>query len=123
MAQNDGGDQNLGRKGLRRGARLLHAQPKARTSIPTTTPRNEPRYTPAPIRQKFIDLYGREFAGPRRYGLGASTTATSGPVDKTGYLQREVRRKARQNAIQGMIAPTPTPAVPAAVQRGMGSWT
>jgi hypothetical protein len=63
MAQNDGGDQNLGRKGLRRGARLLHAQPKARTSIPTTTPRNEPRYTPAPIRQKFIDLYGREFAG------------------------------------------------------------
>jgi hypothetical protein len=62
-------------------------------------------------------------AGPRRYGLGASTTATSGPVDKTGYLQREVRRKARQNAIQGMIAPTPTPAVPAAVQRGMGSWT
>lgn len=59
-------------------------------------------------------------AGPRRYGAARSTTATTGAVDKTGYADREVRRRARQKAIQGMITPKPTPAVPIAVQRGMG---
>jgi len=35
--------------------------------------------------------------GPKRYGLNRSTTATSGPVDKTGYRERDrdaLRRKA-----------------------------
>jgi hypothetical protein len=61
-------------------------------------------------------------AGPRRYGAGRSTTATSGPVEKTGYVEREVRRRARQKAIQGMITQKPTPAIPDAIRTGMGQW-
>ncbi len=62
-------------------------------------------------------------AAPKRYGAAAGFTATTGPVDKTGYLDRERRRRARQTQLQGMITPTPTPAVPKPVVRGMGQWT
>lgn len=62
-------------------------------------------------------------ATPKRYGAGAGFTATTGAVDKTGYLDREARRRARQKRIQDMISPTQTPAVPSAVLRGMGQWT
>lgn len=60
-------------------------------------------------------------AGPRRYGVGGSTTATSGPVSKLGYQEREVRRRARQKRISDMIGPTP--AVPAPVLRGIGQFS
>jgi hypothetical protein len=62
-------------------------------------------------------------ATPKRYGAAAGFTATTGPVDKLGYQDREVRRRARQKRIQGMISPTPTPAVPGPVLSGMGQWT
>lgn len=64
-------------------------------------------------------------ATPKRYGAGAGFTATSGPVDKVGYQDRELRRRARKRAVQGMISPTQpqtTPAVPAPVIQGMGQW-
>lgn len=63
-------------------------------------------------------------AGPRRYGMERSTTATSGPIsDTSGYDERELRRRARLKAIQGRIAPTTTtPAVPSQVLSGMGQW-
>lgn len=41
-------------------------------------------------------------AGARTYGMGQRTNATSGPVSaaaKTGYLDRELRKKARRKAI------------------------
>lgn len=37
-------------------------------------------------------------AGRKRYGGGTSFAATSGPVDPTGYVDREARNKARVNA-------------------------
>jgi hypothetical protein len=62
-------------------------------------------------------------AAPKRYGPAAGFTATTGGVDKTGYIDREARRRARQQRISSMITPTQTtPAVPSSVLRGMGQW-
>ena len=41
--------------------------------------------------------------GPRRYGAEMSTTATSGKLGQSGYLDRERRRRARQQALNGMV--------------------
>lgn len=47
-------------------------------------------------------------AGPKRYGVNGSTTATSGAVDKAGYLERDQRARARQRGIAQRL-PTGTP--------------
>lgn len=48
-------------------------------------------------------------AGAKSYGPGAIGTATSGAVDKTGYLERDQKRKMRQLAMQNMSLPLATP--------------
>lgn len=37
-------------------------------------------------------------SGIRQYGVGGSRTATTGAVDKAGYEERELRKKARRRA-------------------------
>jgi hypothetical protein len=41
-------------------------------------------------------------AGSKTYGQGMSSP-TSGPVDKTGYRARDLKMKARRNAILGKM--------------------
>lgn len=57
--------------------------------------------------------YGQQ---SKRYGPEGSTTATSGPVSKTGYLNRDRKKKGRQQAIDQMqqLALPGQPAPPAA---------
>lgn len=42
--------------------------------------------------------------GAKRYGANASTTATTGPVDKAGYAQRERDKGWRRRLIQQRMA-------------------
>lgn len=46
--------------------------------------------------------------GGRKYGVTGSSTATSGPVDKAGYRERDraaARRRALQTKLQAMGSP------------------
>lgn len=40
--------------------------------------------------------------GKKLYGPGLSTRATAGPVDKTGYRERDLRAQVMRNAIKRM---------------------
>jgi len=48
-------------------------------------------------------------AGNKTYGPGQIGAATSGPVNKIGYLDRERKRKLRQLAMQNAALPVATP--------------
>lgn len=48
-------------------------------------------------------------SGMKTYGLGHIGTATSGPVDKTGYITREQKRQMRQLAMQNVSLPSTAP--------------
>ena len=48
-------------------------------------------------------------AGNKTYGAGQISAATTGPVEKTGYLDRERKRKLRQLAMQNALGQPNTP--------------
>lgn len=52
------------------------------------------------VRDQLLGTYGlNEYAaGRKRYAGGGSFSATSGPVDPTGYINRDARNRARANA-------------------------
>ena len=70
--------------------------------IPPATP----RIMPAPGLGGGANKFA---AGNKTYGPGRIGAATSGPVDKTGYLARDQKRKIRQLAMQNIGLPIATP--------------
>lgn len=49
-------------------------------------------------------------AGAKHYGVTGSTTATSGAVNKTGYLERDQRARARKRGIAQRLQVGTSPA-------------
>lgn len=42
-------------------------------------------------------------AGAKKYGRLGGDAATTGPVDKSGYLARDSRKRAQRNALQAAM--------------------
>lgn len=49
--------------------------------------------------------------GAKQYGFGQIGAATSGVVDKTGYLDRDMRRRARKKMIANNIQQGAAPGI------------
>jgi hypothetical protein len=58
-------------------------------------------------------------AGAKRYGFNAGAAATSGPVDKTGYVERDAQNARMQQAQQQMRPAVMPPSRPPAIGRGI----